>query len=125
MDSADPPSDSPSFQPGLYGALKFQAMPRDIIVLFEEMPPPGKIELSLRDFISEAGQVNWKRDRWIVDLPGKPEATSLTQPSRWLEVWIGQTCIDVMTRSADEFTNAVVTGFAQRIARQFGGKVEE
>lgn len=99
-------------------------MARDVFVRFKNMPRIPDIERSLLDYVSDGASVRWSRDRWMVDLPGVPEETPTRQPTRWIEVWVGSNCVDVMTRQADEFTNAIADGLAARLARWFDGLVE-
>lgn len=40
---------------------------------------------------------------------------------RWIEVWLGDDCIDVMTRQADDFTWWIAYDIANKIARFWSG----
>lgn len=51
------------------------------------------------------------------DMPGWEE--------RMVEVWLGDRCCDVMTRSADAFTSGCATRLGEEIARFWKGKYEE
>jgi hypothetical protein len=44
---------------------------------------------------------------------------------RWFEVWVGQDCIDVITRMMDEVTNNIAQGFAKLCARWWEGEIED
>jgi hypothetical protein len=48
----------------------------------------------------------------------------LARPERFIEVYVADDNVDVMTRQADEFTNALAEGLASLIARKFKGKRE-
>jgi len=62
-------------------------------------------------------------------LPGKPSwafrrvegfqemgRTHEVHPERWIEVWPGDDCIDIMTRQSDKFTNSIARGIALTLA---------
>lgn len=103
-------------------------------------PSRKALERFIEDFISGAGSVRWHRDRWYVDLAGACSTALRRQPmatpcarrrfdddppwKRWIEVWPGRKCIDVMTRQHDEYTNAVAEGIAERIAGFWSGERE-
>lgn len=71
-------------------------------------------------------------DRWIVELASKTShafpvdpGVPPNRPVRAFEVYVGHHHIDVMTRQADEYTNAVADGFFRAYTRRWGMKVEE
>lgn len=79
----------------------------------QRRPRRKAIERFIEDFISGAGSVQWHRDRWYIDLAGacstalrrQPRATPAARRrfdgepwKRWIEVWPGHKCIDIMTR---------------------------
>lgn len=114
-------------------------MSNDRFINFSKRPAKAAIAKFLADFVGEAGRLEWSVDRWIITLVGKPSACFKQfkrrvtkgyrelfelQPSRWIEVWPGQYCIDVLTRTMDEFTNAVAEGMAKCIARFWDGSLE-
>lgn len=96
-------------------------------------PSRAKVGKVLRDFFSDAAKVRWSRDRFFCYLPGKGSSMFRRvggydmQPNekRWIEVWLGDGCIDVMTRQHDEFTNALAAGLARRIHGFWGGEMED
>lgn len=98
------------------------------------------IEALLVDYFDAAAtSVSWERDRFFVHLVGKtspalarqhdvPDWYRYVEPeraTRWIEVWLGEDCIDVMTRNQDELTNDLAAGLARLIARFWRGKLEE
>lgn len=97
-------------------------------------PTKDEIGLVLKNFLGGIGDVSWSDDRWIVSLPGKPTWTfeglepdmmpRMQNSERWIEVYVGPT-LDVITRSADEFTNALAVRIAQIFARYWEGKVDK
>ena len=109
-------------------------MPLDRVVLWQQKRPNKKqLAHMIEDYIGEAGKVEWKTDRWYCTLHGKPSAMfrrilplrqNFGHDERWFEIFIGEDGIDVLTRSADEFTNAVAKEFAERVARFWGARLE-
>jgi hypothetical protein len=99
-------------------------MPRDMFVYFDRrMPGLATVGDSLKDYVSDCGDVAWSHDRWIAHLPGASEDTSIHRPNRWIEAYVGPDYVDVMTREQDEFVNAVAEGFVRRLARRFDGRI--
>lgn len=118
-------------------------MALDRFVYFRRAKKPTKKELRLvlDDFFGGATtEIKWDRDRFFVTLVGR-HTNALRRmedvpdfvrrepdpgfEGRHLEVWIGSDCIDVMTRQADEFTNALAEGFAKLVARFWHGDLEQ
>lgn len=97
---------------------------------------PGQVAPSREDvsrameaYLDKARYCHSTRGRRItVTLEG--EASSPTrelnrdQP-RFFEIFCDEDNIDVITRQADEYTNAVAEGFAALVARLFNGRREE
>jgi len=95
--------------------------------------------------VGETGKVKWDEEghRFYAIFPGKPSgalrraAPDLAFPwgddpqfyhqERWFEVYLDKNDghIDVITRIADEFVNAVADGFANLCARVWEGTREE
>jgi hypothetical protein len=112
-------------------------MARDRFVWFDAPAPtataPAADDLGdyLRLYVSDGGTVEWSRDRWMVTLPGTPrDLAGRLGPEdmpecRWFEVWRSDESVDVITRMADAFTNAVADGFAARVAERWRGRREE
>lgn len=115
-------------------------MAYDRIIQFSKAPAREEVRLVIEDFLSDAAsEIQWDRDRFFVTLIGKnthplkriPEAhwTARAEPEpghegRHLEVWVTDTCVDVITRSQDEYTHAVAEGLAKVLARFWQGKRE-
>lgn len=59
----------------------------------------------------------WDTDRWFVVLRGKVADGR----ERWIEVWPGDDCIDIMTRQMDEFTNDVADRLARSLNKWLDG----
>lgn len=93
-------------------------------------PTKEEIGAALTKYIGGGGKVYWERDRYFVDLPGVPSNPSpyLDVPcpyeTRWFEVWLGDDSVDVLTREADEFTNALAKGFVELCTRYWKGQEE-
>lgn len=108
-------------------------MAQDRFVYFTKVPSREDVGKALGDYLGGVGKVEWRVDRFFVDLPGRGShpAKRLTEvpeglfrDERWIEVWIGDDCIDVMTRQQDELTNVVAAGFSAFATRFWGGRSE-
>lgn len=104
---------------------------------------PTALERVVRDFFGQgATSIRWEGDRWFVTLPGKPSDALASTPyrhyvredTRWIEVWYDDArdlaagepfSIDVMTRSQDQYTNALAEGLTQCLTTAFQGEREE
>lgn len=112
-------------------------MALDRFVHFEmgRKPTKKQVELVVRNYFGGCGTVEWSQDRWIVSLPGKPtwafegiEVDVMPQSrndERWIEVYVGDDNVDVITRRQDEFTNALAAGLAGAFARYWDGEVDD
>lgn len=97
-------------------------------------PKKKEIERVLLNFLGGVGTVEWKKDRFYVSLPGKPTPTfegikgalpgREHQEERWIEVIPGNP-LDVCTRMADEFTNALAARLAEAFGRYWEGEVDD
>lgn len=103
-------------------------MARDRIATFTKAPSKADLQTLLEDYLRNLGAtIRWDRDRFFCTLPGKPcdglaRLSSLgSRPGlpeeRWIEVWKDHTSVDVMTRCADDITNAIADGLFEIIAR--------
>lgn len=121
-------------------------MARDIFVRFnhDRKPTRQEVQYLLEDYFKGiATNVRWDSDRFFVSLPGTqtnalgrmPDAHHLYREpdgKRWIEVWLAdpdpayknQAVVDVMTRQADEVTNAMAEGVVEILARFWKGEVE-
>ena len=107
------------------------------------VPSAQRVKDVLHDFLGPQNsefRVTEDGDRLTAVLPGRPseilrravpDATpcrcsdeELYGEERWIEVHIGSDNIDVITRSADAFTNAVAEGFARRATELFSGRAD-
>ena len=98
-------------------------MAQDRFIYFSDVPKREYLERSLRDYFQTSAKVAWKSDRFFITFDSRSEGTPIHRDERWIEVWIGSDCVDVMTREQDEFVNAIAGGLAKRIARQFSGRI--
>lgn len=76
------------------------------------------------------GEPEWGGGRWTIKLQGEttfPQGIALDVPhpptgERWMEVYVGKHGnYSVITRSSDEATNCLATGFARMVARLYEG----
>jgi len=107
-------------------------MARDLFISLPVLPEKSLLESVIQSFFGEAGEVEWSEDRWIVSLPGEPSwpyAALLPEvgkdygPERWLEVFYGNP-INVITRLADPYTNALAKGLAECITLYWESTLE-
>lgn len=97
-------------------------------------PKKAEIEQVLKNFLGGVGTIKWKNDRFFISLPGTPTYTyegiegapdhREQQPERWIEVIPGNP-MDVCTRLADEFTNALAARLSEAFARYWEGTVDD
>lgn len=114
-------------------------------------PTQAEIGEVLVDYLSGlATHVEWSRDRFIATLHGPvsfpfaqagPSGVSRSlraswraqaqeadrRGGRWFEVWLDPdgSCLDVITRQTDDATNVLAKGFAELVARGWGGTLED
>jgi hypothetical protein len=118
----------------------------DIFVYWTTTERPSRTDVKdvLHDFFDAAAiKIEWSKDRFFVTLMGywshplasvvDPEvrrsmlATAPKYPhnGRYLEVWLDEACLDVITRHQDEFTHACQAGLAEVFARRWKGRIEK
>lgn len=123
----------------------WMAFDRFVYFKGERAPSKTSLEEVLTDFCGAlATKIEWNEDRWYVTLHGhvshmfqrQPDAYKFyddrNPPERWFEVWVKVrrrdkkvTSMDVITRMADEATNALAEAFTERCAVFWGGEREE
>lgn len=104
-----------------------------------QRPSPEEVEKALRRYIHLGGTVSKRDGSWLdAVLPGEPryvfkdwaDEEALKRGGnkggeRWFEVFVPTnltSTYSIITRTADEFTNAVADGFASLVARRWDGK---
>jgi len=102
-------------------------------------PTKDEVEQVIKDYLGETmTSLKWEGDRFFACLVGKTTAplksvadedlrrilTHRDGEERWMEVWLADDCLDVMTRGMDEYTNNVADGLAKIFARFWQGKLE-
>lgn len=120
-------------------------MAADVFVRWKTKKRPTREEAEkvIQDFFGDvATEIKWEKDRFFVTLIGKwshplvrvaenAEFLKRMYPKepgwegRYMEVWLGDDSLDVMTRQQDEFTHACQDGLAAVFARYWEGEVEE
>ena len=106
----------------------------------DEVPSEAELTTLCNDYMGMAGGASWHFDRLVIRLKGylsralinMPKATaeqkhfwtSQALEPRVIEVFFDDEHVDVITRSADEFTCAVADGLVALIARHWGAKPE-
>lgn len=122
-------------------------MSSDTFVYWKTKRRPTRKEAQkvIRDFFGPVAKtIRWRQDRFFVTLIGEwshplvrvaegemREIFKRSKPKdrgwegRFLEVWLGKDCMDVMTRVQDEFTNVCQRGLAAVFARFWKGKLED
>jgi hypothetical protein len=119
-------------------------MANDRFVRFgKRRPARDDVRKALEDYMTGAGRVERVKDRFFVYLRGKgshparrlagahPSAKvaaakegSLYRAERFIEVWVDKAVVDVITRQADDYTNAVADGFVEFLTTFWDGTVD-
>jgi len=100
----------------------------------DKAPDKGQLERTLIAYAGTMADIAFRDDRWYINIPGKPSCALENYygvgmlrdlpDERWIEVWPGDDCVDVITRQADDITNAIAEGLARLLARLWNGKCE-
>ena len=110
-------------------------MALDRFVYFKnEAPPREEVQNLLHDFFNEAFiDIIWSGGRFFITLPGQQsdpykqitgKMRSIQNGPRFIEVYIGDDNIDIITRHGDAYTSCIAEGLANVIARAWNGKRE-
>lgn len=99
----------------------------------ERKPSREEVELVLTNFLGGIGKVEWKTGRFFMDIPGKSKDAmngiefvesvpeEVMRPNRWIEIYLTDDYIDIITRSQDHFTNSLADGLANLFATYWDG----
>lgn len=105
----------------------------------KKRPTKKQLAIVLTDYLGGVGECTWGGGRWTCTLLGRPtlalrslyktfadvDGDMADMPRvRWFEVFWGKGNIDVITRQADDYTNAVAEGFTALCARHWQGRRE-
>jgi len=98
----------------------------------KEKPTKAEAEAALTNFLGGVGILEWVQDRYYIHLPGTPTPTlrglgkcvEVGYHVRWIEVWQDNDSLYVITRQADEFTNALAEKLAEIFANHWHGTRE-
>lgn len=74
-------------------------------------------------YIGGSGTITSEPPRIFAEVPGASHCP-IARPERFIEVYVDDDNVDVMTRQGDEFTNALAEGLTGLICRKFQGKRE-
>jgi hypothetical protein len=122
-------------------------MAHDVFVHWKDSskkPTREEVEHVIRDFFGQAAsEIFWGNGRFFVTLASSrsnplahldiiPEEMRRIIDSererdgggRHMEVWLGDDCLDVITRRQDEFVHACQDGLAKVFARVWEGRIE-
>ena len=99
----------------------------------ERKPTREQINELLWDFLGTfCLSIEWNSDRYIATLRGpatrmfKRQGTNRGhRPDRFMEIWLSKKSMDVITREADDATNALADEFARRCAKFYEATYEE
>ncbi len=116
-------------------------MALDRFVNFKDRVPTKKeILTTIEDYFGGAAEdIQWGGGRYTITLRGQRSealrrikgvaALSPSEGERWIEVYLSlrgkDKNIDVITRQADPYTNAVAEGYAKLIARFWEGELQQ
>jgi len=109
--------------------LKGVVMARDRFVNWQGAAPESSaVEEFLRSFFQDKGTVEWvdESGRWQCTFPPNPsiERKAWHNERRFLEVFIDDDNIDVITRQQDEEVASFADEFARRCAERWNGRLE-
>lgn len=109
------------------------------VVWTDQVPTQAQVEQVLINFFGGAATIEWKpeQQRFYCTLPGKntfpfkdlvPKDRSDRAQSkyeapfdvRFIEVFLGQDSLDIITRMQDEYTNAISQGLQSMFCRFWG-----
>lgn len=103
----------------------------------EKTPKINELHTVLEDFFNKTAEVTWNVDRILIDLPGKSciphriflnghvvKSPTVPREERFIEIYVGEDNVDVITCEADEYTNTIAEGITKMIARLWEGKQE-
>ena len=104
----------------------------------EEKPSITEVVETIRCYLGGVGsidEITQHKDAYefYISLPGKgthplewkrPELAETHRPDRWIEIYMTDKYIDVITRNHDDFTNKIADGFASSFERFWQGKWE-
>lgn len=103
----------------------------------ERKPTKEEIQLVLEDFFGPVAKVEWHEDqnRFYATIVGEKSPpfrrikdahpfVDTEVSERWIEVYVDDDNIDVMTRMQDELTNVLAAGVAKMFARYWEGRLE-
>jgi hypothetical protein len=106
----------------------------------EKQPTQEEVKILIRSFLGEwPSEIEWATSRFFITVPGKPGTISVPgeldardnskhsfyREERWIEVWIGEKNIDVLTREQDPLVCAIATGLAKFLAHRLRGQLEK
>jgi hypothetical protein len=108
----------------------------------DDRPSREQVEMVIRDFFGDAAtEIHWDANRFFVTLVGKwsralarvvnedaREMLAALAPEsggRYLEVFIHEDAVDIITRHQDDFTHACQAGLAAVFARRWKGRIEK
>lgn len=64
--------------------------------------------------------IHWTGSRFTVDIPGVPFPGEERNPEQYIEVYVDDGSIDVITRLQSRLVNAIADGLAKHLAHEFG-----
>jgi hypothetical protein len=94
-------------------------------------PTKDEIMETLVNFLGGVGTVSFSNGRFIIDLPGSPTAALKgldpkgplpASDKRWVEIFMHEDSLDIMTRQGDDFANALAERLADIFAHQWKGE---
>lgn len=81
----------------------------------DEVPNGAQLHCMIEDYVRGLGaEVKWCLDRFFVTLPGVCSHPFEEDRERWIEVYVGEDHVDVITRSMDAVTNAIADGLVRQ-----------
>ena len=99
-------------------------MPLDRFVYFNNVPSQNEIIKLIKQFVGDSAQIEVK-DRIYINFGiscSSPNENRLLHPERFIEVFIHDDSIDVITRNQDEFVDCLAKRLSLLFAEHFDGK---
>jgi hypothetical protein len=109
---------------GVGGCLN---MAKDRIAMWNSVvPSEEEVVKAARDYLGGAGVVTSIPNKIMMNMGATPLPESISKsPVRVVETFVDATHVDVVTKNADFFTDAVADGFFRLLTQKFGAKSEQ
>jgi len=101
------------------------ALDRFLYFPADAFPTQQQIRDVVAHYVGPSATIKEQGCRIFVEFPGDSFFAEVFRPERFIEIFVANDNVDVMTRMADPFTNCVANGIAKWICVQFNGEQED